>query len=382
MEDESENDENTNEEEYDMCDNCRQYGTVIGCPAQGEEIKYTFVPDNLCEECCKDSFEFSPSGCLDYFEDCPRVKEVQLEVLKELAEKQKLKASEKFPPFFMNEQNTMGVGGYNADPSKYFEGSKVEVDFTFDGKEFTLVKAGQEKFAYDKKLVNKALRILDKIGEDQPDRFVIKKEKKDDQALLLLQGNWACAIIGNLNLNYPYSIEKTEFLSSIFDGYEIFKEDVGKEIAIVNLVESNFNWKALNPDEFEELCCAILSSFEMITDCIRTSGSGDEGRDITATENIKTITGTECRKWLVQCKHYPNRTLSREEIDNIDNLKKRFSFDVYCLMTSGKFGPNSIRLLDAFSKDHIIKRMDKLFLESHILKHPELLQRFPKLCKR
>ena len=368
---------NSPEDTYDMCDNCREYHTLTSCPAQGEVIKYTFVPDNICEECCRESFLSDPDSCLMYFEDCPRVGELQLEILEELAKKHSFEKSKKFPPFFMNTQNTMGVGGHDANPSKYFEGTKMESDLYYDGKEFSFVQVKGEKFAYNKELVDEALDILDEIGEEVPTRLIIKK---DDLALLVLQGNRACAIVGNLDLDYPYSLEKSEFLSSIFSGYEIFKEDLKKEIVLFDLAQSNLNWKALNFDEFEELGCAVLSSFDTISNCVRASGSGDEGRDIIATETIKTITGTEQRSWLVQCKHYPDSVISREEIDNIDNLKKRFNFDVYCLMTSGKFGPNSMRLLDAFAKDHIIKRMDKQFLESHLMKHPEILQKFPKLC--
>lgn len=368
------------ETSYDRCDICGQWGTVIGCPSMGEEIEHGFWDaDDVCESCCSDAFDDDIDSCLTYLGDCPRVEGLLLKKFDSIVNEYKLTKSQKFSDFYLDERNFLGIGVLNANPSDTFKGEEIESDSYFDGIEYSFLQVDNRKFAYSKELVDRALTILKGLGESQPDRAVIIN---GDFALLALKGEYFSAVITNIGeFEYLYSTEREDFVSNVLKGYEFFKNEIRNDLLVVDTrVVRPFDWEAIDYNEFEELCWAILNTFENISDCNHVSGSGDEGRDLTAMERINTIAGTELRKWLIQCKHYPNGTISKEDIDNLDNLKRRFGFQVYCLMTSGRFGPNATRLLDSFAEDHNIKRWDKKFLEDCLIKHPEILAKFPKLC--
>ena len=367
----------TTEEEYDLCDNCRQYKTVISCPSYGEDIEHSWVPDNICEECCKDLFEFDPSGCINSMDDCPRVEQLQIDRIRELT-KDEFKPSEKHQDVIIDNSGSIAIGFGTANVDKVFGEKSVEIDALYEGKDYILVQVSGKTYSFPRQNYEKILELLDEIGEEDLE-FLLMINK----GFFIVRGYGVFALLTSSDINYAYSTEKSEFICRVKNGYDIFKNDITDELTIVDLRTPNYNWTKLKPNEFEDLCCAILSSFESFSGCTCVAGSGDEGRDIIATEAIKTATGTEVRKWLVQCKHYPNRSISRREIEDLNTLYTRFKFDVYCLMTSGKFGPNSMRSLDAYEAEgYVIKRMPRAFLEDCIKKHPEILEKFPKLCKK
>lgn len=233
----------------------------------------------------------------------------------------------------------------------------------------------EKKYAYANTLIETALEILEEIHEEEKEYLVFPNSGN-----LLIKGYGTSVVVGNQDVDYPYNVEKDHFLENVINGYAIFEKDVKKEIALVNLNASTFDWEKIDPRQFEELCRDVLSSFKTISNCIRTGASGDEGRDIKADENIKTITGNEKRKWCVQCKHYPNHPVKRQDIEDLSTLQTRFGFDVFCLMTSGSFSPNSIRLLEEYEKKGIIiKYMDKQFLENRLMQVPSLMIKYQAL---
>jgi hypothetical protein len=370
-------DEEDSEETYDLCDNCGKYGTVIGCPSCGEQIKYVFVPKNFCEECCDDLFDFDPEGCLQNFGDCPRVEHVQLARIKKLAEKANLKKSGKIPEFFLNSEETLAVGGYNADPKKISKGKMLPVDVFYEGTQYDFAGIGKNKYAYSKALIDQALSILKEAGEEETENMIMS-----ESGSLVIQGNLACSVIAHVDIEWPYSSEQRDFIEKVRSGYAIFEENVKKEIRLIDLAELKLDWSRLDPNQFEELCCAVLCSFGSISNCVKTGATGDEGRDIKATEKVETFTGFELRKLVVQCKHHPNGSVGRKDIEDLKTLHARFKFDVYCVMTSGTFSPSAMRLLEEYEKGgFIIKYMDRRFLEYRIRLIPTLLEQFPELSE-
>lgn len=370
-------DEEDSEETYDLCENCGKYGTVIGCPSCGEEIKYTFVPKNFCEDCCDDLFDFDPEGCLQNWGDCPRVEHIQLARIKKIAGEANFKKSREVPEFFLNSEKTLAVGGYDADPKKLSKGRMLPVDVFYEGTQYDFARIGKKKYAYSKALIDQALNILKKVGEEETENMVMS-----ESGSLVIQGNLASSIIAHVEIEWPYSSEQRDFLEKVRTGYAIFEENVKKEIRLIELTELKLDWSKLDPNQFEDLCCAVLCSFDSISNCVKTGATGDEGRDIKATEKVETFTGVELRKWVVQCKHHPNGSVGRKDIDDLRTLHTRFKFDVYCVMTSGTFSPSAMRLLEEYEKEGFtIKYMNKQFLEDRFRKIPTLLKQFPKLSE-
>lgn len=108
-------DEYSDESTFDVCANCRQMRTLICCPNYGEVIERTFVPDEICEECCESLFD---SGCINYIEDCSRVKEIQTNLIEQYALKNKLEKSNKGDEVYLNSSHTLAVIGPKGNLNK------------------------------------------------------------------------------------------------------------------------------------------------------------------------------------------------------------------------------------------------------------------------
>ncbi len=81
------------------------------------------------------------------------------------------------------------------------------------------------------------------------------------------------------------------------------------------------DWSSLSPDDFEELCTAILykNNFHDITK-MGNANDRDRGRDIVAHKRKTIMSAIETdEKWIVQCKRYlaspPNIAHLRESFD-------------------------------------------------------------------
>jgi hypothetical protein len=361
------------EESYGPCDSCGQYEATIECSLFDEDIDHGVARGEICEDCCESTFESEPVSCVQNGDDCPRVKHLQLALLKKTAKENNFKKSEKIPEIFANSENTVGIGVFKAKPETTFKDTVIPVDAFYTGSEYDFAKTKQRKYAYSKDFVDQALSILKRMGEEDLEYGILSKS-----GALIMKGYSAWSVVSGLDLDWPYMLETRDFLENVRNGYAIFEGDVKKEIKLVDLAtEANLDWSKLEPSQFEELCRDILGSFESISDCVLTGATGDEGRDIKAKERVETITGVELRNWCVQCKHFPSRSVRRQDIEDLNTLHTRFKFDVYCIMTSGTFGPNAIRLLEEYEKQgYKIKYMDRQFLENRIKQVPSLLEKF------
>jgi hypothetical protein len=368
------------EEDYGKCDSCGDFGTVIDCPSLAEEIDHKgIIYGKLCEDCCESAFESDPVYCMQNIDDCPRVRELQLALLKKIAKERNFNLSQKFTGVYVNSENTVGIGGNNVNPNETFKDETISVDKFYKGNEYSFAIAQKRKYAYSNELIDEALDFLRKIGEEDLDYSILFKS-----GALIIRGYSAWSIVMGLDVDWPYISETRDFLEKVRDGYEIFKEDVKDEIKLVDLTrEIKLDWNKLEPSQFEELCREILGSFESISECVLTGATGDEGRDIKAKERVDTITGVELRNWCIQCKHFPSRSVRRQDIEDLRTLQTRFRFDVYCIMTSGTFSPGALRLLEEYEKQGFrIKYMDRRFLEDRIMRIPGLLEKFYKLCSK
>lgn len=348
------------------------------CPATEYEIKHGFSGYlEVCEECCEANFESYPWGCVLHYYDCSRVKNLQRQLLAEIAEKKRLKEFSKragLGKVYTNTQKTIAIGTHDTDPTKLFSENSEDINTIYVGDDYGFATVADQKFAYWKAYWEEILETLKKLGEEDLTYQVLMKP-----GILLIRGYSIWGALAPLDLDLAYTSEKHNFMRKVREGWSLFKQDIRDEMHLVDFSsEAAFDWSRIKPDEFEELCVDILSSFESIQDCMRTGGSGDEGRDIKARERIKTIGAFELRDWCVQCKHFQSRPISRKDIDDLNTLHTRFKFDVFCVMTSSKLSPGAMILLEKYEKQAAfgIKIMDKQFLERRIKEIPELSKRF------
>lgn len=372
----SDYEEEYSEKGYGSCDCCNQCEADMKCSLFDEDIDHGVMEGEICIDCCESTFEEEPAMCLQNCNDSLRVKRSQLAYLEKIAKEgkfKKFKKSNKTPEMYLNPANTIGIGVFKEKPETTFKNKVIPFDAFYTGSEYDLAKTRKQKYAYSKDLVDEALNILKKIGEEELDYGILSKSH-----ILVLKGYTAWSVVSALPMDWPYMHEIHGFLENVRNGYAIFEDDVKKEITLVDLAtETSLDWSKLKPGQFEELCADVLDSFDSISDCVLTGATGDEGRDIKAKEEIETITGVELRNWCVQCKHFPSRAIGRRDIEDLNTLYTRFRFDVYCIMTSGTFSPNAIRLLDEYEKQgYKIRQMDRRFLEKRIKKFPNLLKKF------
>lgn len=368
------------EKSLGACTNCGKYEATTKCVLYNEDIgEPALVEGEICDDCCESTFEEDPSTCVQSGDECPRVKGLQLAILEKIAKKGDFWKSDKIPELFVNSKNTVGVGFLETEPEKIFKDTTIPIDVFYVGGEYDFARKKEKKYAYSKNFVDQALNVLNEIGEEDLEYEVLSKS-----GALVLKGSFAWAVIFGLDVDWPYTLETHRFVENVRNGYAIFEEDVKKEIRIADVgPKVNLDWGKLEPRQFEELCRDILGSFPSVSDCVLTGATGDEGRDIKVKERVDTITGVELRNWCVQCKHFPGRVVGRQDIEDLNTLHTRFKFDVYCIMTSGTFGPNALRLLEEYEKQgHNIKYMDKQYLEDRIKQVPSLIDKFYSLSKR
>jgi hypothetical protein len=368
-----------NEESYGACDSCNQYDAVTKCSLFDEEIDHGVIQGEICADCCESAFESDPVSCVQLGDECPRVKGLQLATLEKVAREKNYKKSDKIPGIYLDSMNAIGIGVFETKPETAFNDTVIPVDAFYTGREYDFAKAKEQRYAYPRDSINEALSILKRLGEDDLKYGILSKS-----GILAIQGYSAWSVASGLAIDWPYMLETRDFLKNMRNGYAIFEDDVRKEIKLVDLAtEASLDWNKLEPRQFEELCADILDSFDSISDCVLTGAVGDEGRDIKAKEKVETIAGVELRNWLVQCKHFPSRPVGRQDIEDLNTLHTRFKFDVYCIMTSGTFGPNAIRLLEEYEKEgYTIRYMERRILEKRIREVPSLLGKFCSLIAK
>jgi hypothetical protein len=118
------------------------------------------------------------------------------------------------------------------------------------------------------------------------------------------------------------------------------------------------NWKSISPEDFERLCSILLEKNGFNNIEWHGQGGGDKGRDIVCTKVIEPLPSvSELQKWLVQCKRYTEKRISKSELhelfasarehkpqallliitdvlnsalkDWINQVKKEFSFQIF-----------------------------------------------------
>jgi len=75
------------------------------------------------------------------------------------------------------------------------------------------------------------------------------------------------------------------------------------------------NWSTFSPSDFESLCAVILEENGFCNIQWHGLSGGDRGRDLIATKQLSHIKSlSEESKWIVQCRRYTAKSLTKSEI--------------------------------------------------------------------
>gem|GEM_PF-3314768 len=109
---------------------------------------------------------------------------------------------------------------------------------------------------------------------------------------------------------------------------------------------ASLDFSHLSFAEFEKLCYDYLieKGFRDVHP-VGKATVADGGKDIIAYEEYKTLTGTERRKWIWQCKH-SKKSLNRKDVSEISDLLAENKATAYGLFCSNSLTPDLINRLE------------------------------------
>jgi tetratricopeptide (TPR) repeat protein len=142
-----------------------------------------------------------------------------------------------------------------------------------------------------------------------------------------------------------------------------------------------FDWRALSPDDFEELCYDLLGLWGF-TNRDWFHGPGDRGRDIRAEKIEVYLPGqTWVQKWVVQCKRYTARALA---VDDLAGTKAwadaNPELDFLCIMTPDHLSPSAKDWVDRINQAgnvrYRIQYYERPQFEEAVMARPQLLRKY------
>lgn len=146
------------------------------------------------------------------------------------------------------------------------------------------------------------------------------------------------------------------------------------------------DWNAVSPENFEKLCCEILTLNEFSNIKWYGKGGGDKGRDILASKIEEPLPHVkESKTWLIQCKRYISSSLGKKEIDEIFTDAKEHSPDYLLIMTCGSLTSNTKDWFNSVKvkQDFLSYVWEQVDLEREVSKHQaKLSQQFSFIPKR
>ena len=168
----------------------------------------------------------------------------------------------------------------------------------------------------------------------------------------------------------------------VVDSRKQFTYKISNSFSINEFEEkADLDWSKINYNEFENLCFDLLESLDEFENVKKMGGApGDLKRDITATQRIETIFGTEYRKWVVQCKHYQKEKVNPNDLPGLTNALSTHNSEGLLVMTSSELTPNARKYLEDFSSDpknpYKAAWMEKNKLEELIKNNQKLLNKY------
>ena len=133
----------------------------------------------------------------------------------------------------------------------------------------------------------------------------------------------------------------------------------------------------LTYEDFEQLGYDILNKQGFIdVHPVGKSNAADGGKDILASEEYRTLTGIETRKWIWQCKH-SKKSLNRKDVSEISDLLHENKASAYGLFCSSSLTPDLINRLEMKKSAEVrIVYYGTTELNTLLSQYPELIAKY------
>ena len=146
------------------------------------------------------------------------------------------------------------------------------------------------------------------------------------------------------------------------------------------------NWKNITSIEFEELCYQLMEVNKFTNIQWYGKGGGDKGRDIlcdSITNPLKNITIVD--KWLVQCKRYTEKKITKSNLSDAFNSAREHNIDCFLLIITDTLSSGIKDWIKSIQSDFKFKIMlwEELDLRREVNKNTILISSlFPHLLKK
>ncbi len=139
----------------------------------------------------------------------------------------------------------------------------------------------------------------------------------------------------------------------------------------------SIDFSHLDANSFENLCYDILVRKGFINvHPVGKTNAADGGKDILATEEYKTLIGTEQRKWVWQCKH-SKKSLNRKDVSEINDILEENDASAYGLFCTNSLTPDLINRLELKkSSKTIIAYYGLTELKTLLSQHPDIISKY------
>lgn len=203
------------------------------------------------------------------------------------------------------------------------------------------------------------------------DHFHIDKSDfdfySDGKECLYIKGKLKAIISIETNANEIVDEEYSLFIRKL-DALKKIKPQVNS---------ATLDFSHLTYEDFERLCYDILIKRGFIdVHPVGKSNASDGGKDILASEEYRTITGIETRKWIWQCKH-SKKSLNRKDVSEINDLLQENNASAYGLLCSSSLTPDLINRLELKKSAEVrIVYYGTTELNTLLSQHPDLLAKY------
>ena len=145
------------------------------------------------------------------------------------------------------------------------------------------------------------------------------------------------------------------------------------------------NWNNISPTEFEELCYYLIELNNFTNIQWFGKGGGDRGRDILCEEILNPLKNiTISNKWLIQCKRYTTKKITKTDISDALNSAREHNIDCFLLAITDTLSSDLKDWINSIQIDYKFKIVlwEDLDIKREITRNLSIIaSHFPDLVK-
>lgn len=368
------------------CDKCEDESTekITKCPEFWDDLgEDGFAHDYYCESCCKKLFSESECNgeCEQKFVLEERKRNFEnlykkFKLLKEIygnARDELIHHTSKGYAVYMSGDKTFAIG-YDIDNIKYFNKMNYEqfseIDIDYKGRNYLLIKSNGNIVAYNMRYVGYAEEFIKLFGISARTNELYSINYKTNGKLLLIEHYHLWVIIAPSISSDVIENEQDYFIVNLNKGLNFFTLDISNKL----------DWNKINYRKFEELIADLIMKEENIKNVtLFGGGGGDLKRDVVCDEVVTTITGTNMKKLVIECKKH-NSSVDASPLVDVIKFHGLHNADKYLFVTSSLFTNTAKDVICGWNLNNKYPFeaafWEKRDIEKRLSKHPELIIKY------